>query len=268
MPATSQNGWSANDRSVIASYQLPGGKVALRKGDVSVLLLWCADRWHETVEPLVWPGIWGYAERTVRGSSTTLSNHASGTAIDLNAPRHPLGARGTFSPAQVAAIRSILAFCEGTVRWGGDYASRADEMHLEINAGAAAVRRVADKIRAAQTGAPPGGGFLMALSDAEQGELLGIVRNLSFQLFTGEGGPQQPGWRTWEGGTRETLTVVDYLRRNNVEVAALRAAVEQLAGLAAQGGGATADEIRAAVADAIREGLVEVDITVRGQDGT
>ena len=81
----SANGWTCPGREVIASYSLPGGKVALRKGDVSVVLLWCANRWHETVEPLVWPGVWGYAERLVRGSTTTISDHASGTAIDLNA---------------------------------------------------------------------------------------------------------------------------------------------------------------------------------------
>lgn len=154
MAVTSQNGWQANDRSCIASYQLPGGKVALRKGDVSVVLLWVANRFHATVEPLVWPGNWGYAERPIRGSSTTLSNHASGTALDFNAPEHPLGKRGTFTADQVAAIRTILAFCEGVVRWGGDYTSRADEMHFEVNAGAADVRRVADKIRGGTSAAP------------------------------------------------------------------------------------------------------------------
>lgn len=149
MTARSANGWSANDRSMIASYQLPGGKVALRKGDVSVVLLWCANRWHETVEPLRWPGIWGYAERPIRGSSDVLSNHASGTAIDLNAPQHPLGTdpRENFSTLELRAIRAIVGFCEGTVRWGGDYQGRKDGMHLEIVAGAAAVKRIADKIR-------------------------------------------------------------------------------------------------------------------------
>jgi len=146
--ATSQNGWSANDRSVIASYQLPGGKVAMRKGDVSVVLIWVAQRFHESVEKLVWPGNWGYAERPIRGSATTLSNHSSGTALDLNAPRHPLAKVGTFNAAQVRAVRSILDYCEGVVRWGGDYSGRKDEMHFEINANAAAVRRIADKIRA------------------------------------------------------------------------------------------------------------------------
>lgn len=150
----SQNGFSANDRSAVASYQLPGGKVALRKGDVSVVLLWVANRFHETVEPLRWPGIWGYAERTIRGASTTLSNHASGTAIDLNAPAHPLGKRGTFPTLDVRAIRAILDYCEGVVRWGGDYTARADEMHFEIVGSAAAVKRVADKIRNHQNRAP------------------------------------------------------------------------------------------------------------------
>lgn len=147
MTARSQNGYGANDRSVIASYQLPGGRIALRKGDVSVVLLWVANRFHETVEPLRWPGNWGYAERAIRGSSTTLSNHASGTAIDLNAPVHPLGQRDTFPTLDVRAIRAIVEYCEGVVRWGGDYTGRVDEMHFEINAGAAAVKRIADKIR-------------------------------------------------------------------------------------------------------------------------
>src|SRR5690606_41887003 len=54
---------------------------------------------------------------------------------------------GTFSTAQVPAGRQILSVCEGVVRWGGDYKSRADEMHFEINAGAAAGRGMADTIR-------------------------------------------------------------------------------------------------------------------------
>jgi hypothetical protein len=155
--ARSQNGWSANDRSCIATYSLPGGKVALRKGDVSVILLWVANRFHETVRPLQWPGVWGYAERPIRGSSTTLSNHASGTAIDLNAPQLPLGVdpMRVLSTMELRAIRAIVDYCEGVVRWGGDYSGRKDPMHFEIVGDAAACRRVADKIRARQSPAPP-----------------------------------------------------------------------------------------------------------------
>lgn len=144
---TSQNGYSANDRSKIASYKIPGGKVALRKGDVATVLVYFATRYHNEVEPLKWPGNWGYAERKIRGGRS-LSNHASGTALDLNAPKHPLGARGTFTKKQVSAINRILKDCEGVLRHGKDYRSRKDEMHVEINASPARVAAVARKIRA------------------------------------------------------------------------------------------------------------------------
>ncbi len=75
---------------------------------------------------------WGYAHRFI-GKSRTWSNHASGTAADLNATRHPQGRRGTFSTAQVAAIRKIIAELGSVIRWGGDYSgSSVDEMHFEI----------------------------------------------------------------------------------------------------------------------------------------
>jgi peptidoglycan hydrolase-like protein with peptidoglycan-binding domain len=160
--AVSQNGYQANNRALIGTYSIPGGKITIRNGDVAVVLSYVATRFHNEVEGLEWPGNWGYAERAIRGSTQT-SNHASGTAIDLNAPRHPLGKVGTFSAAQRNAIRSILNFCEGVVRWGGDYNGRKDEMHFEIDAGEGSVARIANKIRAAggvtvTDGAPSGGG--------------------------------------------------------------------------------------------------------------
>lgn len=151
MSATSQNGYIANDRTLIASVPVPGGKLAMRKGDVATVLQYVAGQFHAKVEPLVWPGCWGYAERPIRGSSTELSNHASGTAIDLNAPQHPLAAKGTFTEKEVQTIRGILVFCEGAVRWGGDYTKRKDEMHFEIVKGLGDVARIAQKIR----GVPP-----------------------------------------------------------------------------------------------------------------
>lgn len=157
--ATSQNGYRANDRSLIASYAVPGGKLAMRKGDVATVLAYVAKRFHSEVEALKWPGNWGYAERPIRGSSTTLSNHASGTAIDLNAPAHPLGipAERNFSTSQISKIRKIVADCDGVVRWGGSYSGRKDPMHFEINKGTAAVRALAKKIRAGHKPGPSGG---------------------------------------------------------------------------------------------------------------
>ena len=155
--ATSQNGYRANDRSLISSYAIPGGKVALRRGDVATVLVYFAKRYHSEVEKLVWPGNWGYAERTIRGNSRTLSNHASGTALDLNAPRHPLGKRGTFSSKQVAALNRILSDCDGVLRHGKNYNGRKDEMHVEINASSARVKALANKIRAGKKPGPSGG---------------------------------------------------------------------------------------------------------------
>lgn len=134
---TSQNGFSANDRSVVSSRLIPGTqvKVTVRNGAAGDLLLYAAGRWDREVEDIDNArgalDDWGYAERPIRGG-TTLSNHASGTAIDLNATRHPLAAVGTFTPDQVKAIRRILADCGGAIRWGGDYLRRKDEMHLEV----------------------------------------------------------------------------------------------------------------------------------------
>lgn len=135
--ATSQNGWPASSSPsaigitalTVAGHTFPAG---VRGGQVHTILGYVARRFHSEVEALVNPGCWGYNYRVISGS-TSFSNHASGTAIDCNAPRHPLGASGTFSSAQVSKIHSIVNYCNGVVRWGGDYAGRKDEMHFEIN---------------------------------------------------------------------------------------------------------------------------------------
>lgn len=159
--ATSQNGWSAGNTAQIGGLDnsyVPGTKVKLapgvRNGDVATVLFYVAEQFHQHVEPLHSGWCWGYNYRKIEGSSS-LSNHSSGTAIDLNAPNHPMGAHGTFSEAKVTAIRTILAFCEGVVRWGGDYSGRKDEMHFEIHSTSAQVARIATKIRGGQASTPP-----------------------------------------------------------------------------------------------------------------
>lgn len=71
-------------------------------------------------------------------------------------------------------------------------------------------------------------GFLMGLSDAEQGEALAILRNLHFQLITGDGDKDHWGWQTWAGGTGERLTVIDYLRRSNERTESVAHAIAML----------------------------------------
>lgn len=146
---TSQNGYPANDESLISTWEIgKTRRVRLKRGDVGEVLKHFADWFDAHVEDIdQGADDWGYAERTIRGDASTLSNHASGTALDLNATRHPLGKRGTFTPRQTAAIRQQLKAYDGVIRWGGDYVNRADEMHFEIDAPLAEVSVVARKLR-------------------------------------------------------------------------------------------------------------------------
>jgi hypothetical protein len=74
-------------------------------------------------------------------------------------------------------------------------------------------------------------GFLMALNDAEQQEVLVTLRNLWQQVFMGDQPPGADhfGWPMWPGGTPERLTMVDMMRRNNVEVETIKEAVLAIA---------------------------------------
>ena len=151
----SQNGWPVNPPLVTRT--VPGTDVRLRvaQGPAGEVLIHVASQVSSRVENISMNSEagerddWGYAHRNVRGSEA-VSNHASGTAIDLNATRHPLAVRDTFTPEQSAEIRRILAEVDNVVRWGGDYRGRADEMHFEIVGSQEEVAAVAARLRAAQ----------------------------------------------------------------------------------------------------------------------
>lgn len=134
--ASSQNGWpaSADPKTIdVQSFLVPGTELKLRVcKKVAPILINFAAEFNELVEKLEGKQLddWGFAYRQVRGATDMLSNHASGTAIDLNANKHPLGAKDTFQPKQVDAI---LELCDKyKLRWGGLYRNRKDEMHFEI----------------------------------------------------------------------------------------------------------------------------------------
>lgn len=134
---TSSNGWQASADPLeigIKSYKVPGTKVKLRCSEgAAPLLVTFAAEFHAHIEPID-EGIlddWGYAFRNIRGSTDRLSNHSSGSAIDINATRHPLGHAGTFKPMQIVLIQALCK--KYALRWGGNYLSRKDEMHYEID---------------------------------------------------------------------------------------------------------------------------------------
>ena len=142
--ANSSNGWLVLDADVTGPYPrlrnwvLPGveRKLKARDGSAGFLLVHLALWFDEDVEQLDVGTYddWGWASRPVRGS-TVISNHASGTALDLNATKHPMGVATskTFSRQEIFAIHNRLKLYSGCIRWGGDYVNRPDSMHFEIN---------------------------------------------------------------------------------------------------------------------------------------
>ena len=133
---TSPNGWPASeDRKalVIESFVVPGTNIKLVCAKaVAPLLVNFAKEFHELVEPINQGQLddWGYAFRMTRGFDKVLSNHSSGTAIDLNALKHPLGKSNTFTKEQCNMITLLIT--KYGLAWGGHYKKRKDEMHFEI----------------------------------------------------------------------------------------------------------------------------------------
>ena len=133
---TSYNGWPASKEQAeigIKAYKVEGTSLKLRCAErVAPLLINFAKEFNELIEPLEGGSLddWGYCYRDVRGVPGKLSNHSSGTAIDLNASKHPLGKVGTFEAAKVPMIKALAK--KYGLTWGGDWA-RKDEMHFEIN---------------------------------------------------------------------------------------------------------------------------------------
>ena len=134
---TSYNGWPASKDQAeigIKSYPVPGTTIKLRCAEkVAPLLVNFATEFHTLIEPIDTGGLddWGYCYRMVRGEATKLSNHSSGTAIDLNATQHALGKVGTFEAGKVPMIRALAK--KYGLTWGGDYKNRKDEMHFEVS---------------------------------------------------------------------------------------------------------------------------------------
>lgn len=148
MAEHSQNGWPVLSSNRLIWFSAAGGRFAAASSDVAFLARYLIDRFDKEVEKVDGRVLddWSWADRTVRGSRT-ISNHASATAWDLNALKHPQGARGTFTRAQVNKVHAILAsITDGRghkiFRWGNDYVSATiDAMHFEINASKAQVKR-------------------------------------------------------------------------------------------------------------------------------
>ena len=127
--AFSENGWRMCNRDECAIVSIPGlylvDTAPLRTGaPLTILGAWL--RWYDTtVEEILTP-VWGWSAT----NDVASSNHLSGTAVDVNAPKYPWGKR-VMPAARIAKIREGLRLFEGSVWWGADW-SRPDEMHYQM----------------------------------------------------------------------------------------------------------------------------------------
>jgi hypothetical protein len=133
----SQNGWPASPSA--AAIDVVEFPVNLLSGPKKIKLARAAGRslvemiewWDRNIEPVTQIGGWNYREIRGYEGTSKLSNHSSGTAIDINWDKHPLAAVGTI-PADKVGLLRYEATKRG-LKWGGDYRSRKDEMHFEVN---------------------------------------------------------------------------------------------------------------------------------------
>ena len=146
----SYNGYPASKDPAainIKSYLVRGTDRKLKCAEsVGPLLAAFAAEFHELIEPIDEGTFddWGYCYRMVRGDATKLSNHSSGTAIDLNATHHALGKVGTFPAEKVPMIRALAK--KYGLKWGGDYKNRKDEMHFEVEISATKAKDLITKL--------------------------------------------------------------------------------------------------------------------------
>lgn len=73
-----------------------------------------------------------FEPRFVRGSNSLLSNHAFGSAFDINAQWNSLGSIPA-AAGREGSVRELVAIAnEHGFFWGGHYATRKDGMHFEV----------------------------------------------------------------------------------------------------------------------------------------
>jgi hypothetical protein len=151
--AKSYNGWFASpDLKTRLIEPVKGCRLRVADNqNVVDVFTYLVQQFHKRVDDVTKPhpaDDWGFAFRQNRNANN-LSNHSSGTAIDLDATEHPNGVKTsrTFTPAQIAEVHEILRELDGVVRWGGDYTNTVDAMHFEINVAPGKLQEIGKLLR-------------------------------------------------------------------------------------------------------------------------
>jgi hypothetical protein len=130
--------WSQKNITTVVIPQLVGVTGAVSTGTVQVntkianqtVALFHA--WEDaglSSKILTWGGSW--APRFIRGSRTSLSNHAWGTAFDINVQWNGLGVKPA-AIGQKGCVRELVEIAaQFGFYWGGWFPNRPDGMHFE-----------------------------------------------------------------------------------------------------------------------------------------
>lgn len=133
------NGWDKINITSVIVPQLIGikgasqtGKIYFHKNAAAQLLgMW--DEWEKAgLLPLVLSYAGSWVPRFIRGSRTTLSSHAWGTAFDINVPWNGLGVTPAFI-GKKGSVRELVPIAhKHGFYWGGHFKKRPDGMHFEV----------------------------------------------------------------------------------------------------------------------------------------
>lgn len=136
-PQLSKNGWpveSASDAGGAVWARTIAGTaitIGVRIGVVETLFAHLIRRYHYEIDALREGDVVGFLPAS---ASDELSNHRSGTAIDIRPSWYPKGSAGGYSKLDTETLNSILYDFEGLIAWGG-HSDPVDESHFELVVG-------------------------------------------------------------------------------------------------------------------------------------
>lgn len=133
------DGWEAENIVKVELPQLAGVKGAPSSGTIrfhrlaakQIQALFRAWGKARVIDRIVtWDG--SFNARFSRGSTTALSNHAFGSALDINAAFNPLGSEPGF-PGEKGCVFDLVSIAhDHGFFWGGHFSKRRDGMHFEV----------------------------------------------------------------------------------------------------------------------------------------
>lgn len=133
------NDWQKHHLGSVTVPQLKGvygapasGTISFNKAAIPQLVALFQDWQKQGLldRVLSWGG--SFAPRFIRGSRTTLSNHAHASAFDINVPWNPLGARGALIGEKGTTRDLALTAYRHGFYYGGWFRPRNDPMHFEV----------------------------------------------------------------------------------------------------------------------------------------